>query len=84
MNTVVFSSWNGKIVDTRKGTAPKGKKASKNNAAACPVPYEGMKMGALMGWNGLVVLDPKADIVSLRNPTSRKPGSCPAGNAPYA
>ncbi|MGD0275537.1 MAG: FAD-dependent oxidoreductase [Syntrophales bacterium] len=65
MNTVVFSSWNGKIVDTRKGIAPKSKKASKRNAGACPIPYEGLKMRALMGWNGLVVLDPKADIVSL-------------------
>jgi formate dehydrogenase beta subunit len=65
MNKVVFSSWDGRIIDTRKGGAPKEKKAARGAALKCPIPYEGMKMGALMGWNGLVVLDPKADIVSL-------------------
>lgn len=56
MNTVAFSSWNGKIVDNRKGPAKK---------EALPVELDGRKFSALMGWNGLVVVDPKADIVAL-------------------
>lgn len=59
MNTVAFSSWNGKIVDNRKAPA---KKAA---GAALPVELDGRKFGALMGWNGLVVVDPKADVVAL-------------------
>ncbi|MDD5168505.1 MAG: FAD-dependent oxidoreductase [Syntrophales bacterium] len=59
MNTVAFSSWNGKIVDNRKAPA---KKAA---GAVLPVELDGRKFSALMGWNGMVVVDPKADIVAL-------------------
>ena len=59
MNTVAFSSWNGKIVDNRKAPAKKADKAE------LPVELDGRTFGALMGWNGLVVVDPKADIVAL-------------------
>jgi len=57
MNTVAFSSWNGKVVDNRSG------KAAKAVAAAFPAP-EGT-VAAMMGWNGLVVKNAKADIPSL-------------------
>ncbi len=59
MNTVAFSSWNGKIVDNRKSPAKKGAEG------VIPVALDGRKFSALMGWNGLVVVDPKADIVAL-------------------
>lgn len=57
MDRVAFSSWNGKIVDNRKG------KASKKADVSFPKPSG--KYKALMGWNGLVVADPKADVLSL-------------------
>jgi len=59
MNTVAFSSWNGKIVDNRKTPAKKGAETS------LPVELNGRKFGALLGWNGMVVVDPKADVVAL-------------------
>lgn len=62
MKPVAFSSWNGKIIDGRKGQ-PKGKAGAED--IGCPVPKEGQKMSALLGWNGLVVLDKNADIPSL-------------------
>lgn len=57
MDRVAFSSWNGKVVDNRKG------KASKKTVVNFPKPSG--KYKALMGWNGLVVKDPKADVLSL-------------------
>ena len=59
MNTVAFSSWNGKVVDNRK--APSKKKADE----ALPMNLGSVTFGALMGWNGMVVTDPKADVVAL-------------------
>lgn len=62
MNTVAFSSWNGKIVDNRKGAAAK---ASKTAELKIPIQLGGKKIAALMGWNGMVVMNPRADILSL-------------------
>jgi formate dehydrogenase beta subunit len=62
MNTVAFSSWNGKILDNRKGA---GAKAAKGVELKLPVRYGGKNIAALMGWNGMVVMDPKADVPSL-------------------
>jgi formate dehydrogenase beta subunit len=62
MNTVAFSSWNGKILDNRKGA---GTKAAKTAEMKLPVQPGGKKIAALMGWNGVVVVDPKADVLSL-------------------
>ncbi|MBW1673760.1 MAG: hypothetical protein JRJ45_08980, partial [Deltaproteobacteria bacterium] len=62
MDNVIFSSWNSKIVDNRKG---KTSKASKPVDIAFPKPPEEEKSLALIGWNGLVVMDPDADIISL-------------------
>jgi formate dehydrogenase beta subunit len=56
---VSFSSWNGKIIDNRKGAA----KAVKG--AQVPEGLNGNRYKALIGWNGLVVNDPKADVPSL-------------------
>jgi formate dehydrogenase (NADP+) beta subunit len=62
MNTVTFSSWNGKILDNRKGA---GANAIKTVEPGLPVQIRGKNVTALMGWNGMVVMDPKADILSL-------------------
>jgi len=62
MDNVVFSSWEGRVIDNRKGKAPR---ASKGKNIAFPIPPEGEKVLALIGWNGLVVMNPKADIVGL-------------------
>lgn len=58
MSAVSFSSWNGKIVDNRKGSA-------KPADVKIPERLNGHKVKAMMGWNGLVVMDPKTDIPSL-------------------
>jgi formate dehydrogenase beta subunit len=62
MGNVVFSSWNGRVIDNRKGKTPK---AFKGKTVAFPRLPETDKALAFMGWNGLVVLDPRADIVGL-------------------
>jgi formate dehydrogenase beta subunit len=61
MKTVSFSSWNGKIVDNRKG---KVSKAAKSLDIKFPAQF-GDGVSAVMGWNGLVVMDPGADVASL-------------------
>lgn len=60
MNTVMFSSWKGKIVDNRKATAKK-----KLPEETAPVDFHRSDFKALMGWNGLVVTDAAADVFSL-------------------
>ncbi|MFH1080505.1 MAG: FAD-dependent oxidoreductase [Pseudomonadota bacterium] len=62
MNTVAFSSWNGKILDNRKGA---GAKAAKNAELKLPLQPGGRSIAALMGWNGMVVMNPRADVLSL-------------------
>jgi len=62
MDKVAFSSWNGKIVDNRKGKVSKALKAADMKL---PKLSDGKKAKALMGWNGLVMMDPKADVLSL-------------------
>jgi formate dehydrogenase beta subunit len=62
MENVIFSSWNGKIVDNRKGKLPRVSTTTHMRFPSLP---EGEKALALMGWNGLVVMSPKADVVSL-------------------
>ena len=59
MNNIAFSSWNGKVIDNRKG------KASKAADIKIPSFPKGEKVSAMMGWNGLVVTDGKADVLSL-------------------
>lgn len=59
MNMVSFSSWNGKIIDNRKAAKAGAK------AAQVPADLDGNKFKALIGWNGLIVNDPAADVPSL-------------------
>ncbi|HRS87427.1 MAG TPA: FAD-dependent oxidoreductase [Syntrophales bacterium] len=58
MNRVAFSSWNGKIVDNRKGGGAKAKEVK-------PLNLDGIAYRALMGWNGVILADPKADVPAL-------------------
>jgi len=59
MDRIAFSSWNGKVVDNRKGKTAKAVKVT------VPKPVGKEKIAALMGWSGLVVMDPAADVLSL-------------------
>jgi formate dehydrogenase beta subunit len=59
MNNIAFSSWNGKVVDNRKG------KTSTSADIKIPSFPGGGKISAMMGWNGLVVKNEKADVLSL-------------------
>ncbi|HRR41566.1 MAG TPA: NADH-ubiquinone oxidoreductase-F iron-sulfur binding region domain-containing protein, partial [Syntrophales bacterium] len=61
MNTVSFSSWNGKIVDNRNGQVPASKLAEVN----FPEKLDGQEPAAVMGWDGIVVRDAQADLLSL-------------------
>ena len=64
MNKVAFSSWNGKIIDNRAPAKGAGK-GHKPEEGAFPAALDGQRYGALMGWNGLVIFDPKVDVVAL-------------------
>jgi len=59
MNTVSFSSWDGRIADYRKG------KPSKAVDVKFPEKLDGRRFTAVMGWSGIVTRDPGADIPSL-------------------
>ncbi len=60
MAEMVFSSWGGKVVDNRQGGEPE--------AAAFKLPanyLEEGRVGAFMGWDGVIVLDKDVDIVTM-------------------
>ena len=59
MDTIVVSTWDGKVVDTRKATI------AQLHPPNLPQLPTGEKPGALMGWNGVVMMDPAADIPAL-------------------
>jgi len=59
MSDVLFSSWDGRVLDNRKAAA------KKEAGAGVPTKLNGHQVAALIGWNGLVVTDAKADIPSL-------------------
>ena len=61
METVVFSSWDGKVVDNRKAR----ESAAKKLPIGVPVLPKGDKGSAIVGWNGIVVNKAKADIPAL-------------------
>lgn len=62
MAQVVFSSWEGKIVDNRSGEAAEGVSLK----LKLPETYlsEG-KIGAFMGWDGVVVMEKDTDVVAM-------------------
>lgn len=59
MNKVVFSSWGGKVVDNRLGTA-----TSVENLEL-PLEYDGHQARAFMSWQGLVVVDDKVNVIDM-------------------
>jgi len=62
LSQVVFSSWGQNVVDNRQG----GEADLASLKLKLPDSYldEG-KVGAFMGWDGIVVLDPATDIVAM-------------------
>ena len=58
MNNIVFSSWQGKIVDNR-GLAPDKSAVVEN--IELPLDYDGYHSRAFIGWDGLVVMDASPD-----------------------
>lgn len=62
MSQVVFSSWGRKVVDNRQG----GDANLASLKLKLPDTYldEG-KVGAFMGWDGIIVLDPATDVVAM-------------------
>ena len=62
MSEIVFSSWGRKIVDNREG----GSADLASLKLKIPTEYLSNKeVGAFMGWDGFVILDPKTDIVAM-------------------
>ncbi len=62
MSEIVFSSWGRKIVDNRQG----GSTDLASLKLKIPTEYLCKKnIGAFMGWEGFVILDPKTDIVAM-------------------
>jgi len=62
MDKVIFSSWQGNIVDNR-GLAP-GKYAPVNNIEL-PHEYDSCQTHAFMSWDGFVVLDDTVNIIDM-------------------
>lgn len=62
MSEIVFSSWGRKIVDNRKG----GDADLASIELKIPTEYLGdSKVGAFMGWDGVVLLEKDVDIVAM-------------------
>ena len=60
MAEVVFSSWGGNVIDNRQGGEPQ--------AAAFKLPSDYLeegKVGAFMGWDGLIVFDKDVDVITM-------------------
>jgi len=62
LSEIVFSSWGRKIVDNRKG----GDTDLASLELKIPTEYLGdSKVGAFMGWDGVVLLDKDVDVVAM-------------------
>ncbi|BCR03365.1 NADPH-Fe(3+) oxidoreductase subunit beta [Desulfuromonas versatilis] len=62
MAQIVFSSWGSKIVDNRQGGGSEAQPAN----LKLPATYDGERpWAAFLGWDGVVVADPKVDIVAM-------------------
>ncbi len=61
MKNIAFSSWDGKVVDNRKGPSSKSKAVEPR----FPLLQAGEAPAAMMGWNGLVLADGKQDVPAL-------------------
>ncbi|OHB33499.1 MAG: dihydropyrimidine dehydrogenase subunit A [Desulfuromonadaceae bacterium GWC2_58_13] len=62
MSQVIFSSWGRKVVDNRQGGTAEAEGAYQK----MPVTFDGSRSwGAFMGWDGIIVTDPKVDVVAM-------------------
>ena len=62
MNGIIFSSWQGKIVDNRGVAA---KKYTKVDNIELPLEYNGYKIRAFMAWDGFVLVDDTVNVVDV-------------------
>ncbi|MEJ2201647.1 MAG: FAD-dependent oxidoreductase [Desulfuromonadaceae bacterium] len=62
MSQVIFSSWGRNVVDNRRG----GTVEVEGGYQKLPVTFDGDRpWGVFMGWDGLIVTDPQADVVAM-------------------
>jgi len=63
MSDIVFSYWNGELVDNRRKT---GQKAGRPKRLKLPAEFKpGQPLAAFMGWGGLAIRDKKVSVVDL-------------------
>ena len=62
METVVFSSWGREVIDNRQ---VKDGQAMVRKDLASMRAFNGKKIFALIGWNGLLIWDPQSSVVEL-------------------
>ncbi|MHB8773267.1 MAG: FAD-dependent oxidoreductase [Syntrophales bacterium] len=63
MEEIVFSSWQGEVVDNR--TAGEGQQKKPGNVTLPPEFQPGERIRAFMGWDGIILRDADADIVGM-------------------
>lgn len=69
MAQVIFSSWGRNVVDNRQGGSAEVEGAYQK----MPVTFDGTRpWGAFMGWDGVIVTDPKVDIVAMAAEYARR------------
>ncbi len=81
MSNIIFSSWQGKVVDNRSLSADKYKKVGN---VELPTECDGHKIRAFMGWDGVVVMDGKVNMVDVAHSYLREAqkvscGECSVG-----
>ena len=81
MNGIIFSSWQGKIVDNR-GLTPE--KYTKVDNIELPLEYNDYKIKAFISWDGLILADDTVSIVDMAHSYVKEAlkvccGECTAG-----
>ena len=78
MSTVYFSSWNGKIIDERHKSSAERLPLED---LKLPIQHQGENLKALIGWAGMVIIDPGVNLVEAlrefyRNMQKESCGRC--------
>jgi len=81
MDKVIFSSWAGKVVDNRGLKVEEYAPVEESNL---PLEYDHAKVAAFMGWDGLLVMDEKINVVDMAYAYAREAekiscGECSVG-----
>ena len=63
MEDIVFSTWQGELVDNR--AAGEGERKQPGNVKLPPEFAPGERIKAFMGWDGIILRDADADIVGM-------------------